>query len=106
MISTPVLRSLIAAPSRRRVAVSPLLLVRYAEKRGLENIYVSAADEIRVILHEEGEHEHTDMHSVIIGIGRHNDVVVAQIVEVVFDAKGWTRRLSSSFSATFLRLSL
>ncbi len=73
----------------RRVAVAPLLLVGYPEKRSLEEIcYVSAADKIPVILHEEGQHEHPDVHSVIIGIGRHDDVVVAQVVKVVLDSQG------------------
>jgi len=51
-------------------------------------MYVSAADKIRVILHEEGQHEHPDVHAVIIGIGRHDDVVVAQVVKVVLDSQG------------------
>ena len=40
-------------------------------------MHVSAADKIRVIFHEEGQHEHPDVHAVIIGVGRHDDVVVA-----------------------------
>ncbi len=45
------------------------------------------ADEFRIILHKEGEHEHTDVHPVVIGIGRHHNPVVAQVSHVVLHSE-------------------
>ena len=65
-----------------------------------------SSDEVRVILHEECEDQHTDMHSIIIGIGCDNDVVVSQILEVLFHAKCGDKKVKlfilSYFPVTFL----
>ena len=69
------------------VAVDVGLLVLHPEERGLEYVHVPAPDEVGVVLEEEGEDQHPDVHSVIIGIGSHDDVVVAQVLKVVFNAQ-------------------
>ena len=47
-----------------------------------------AADQFRVILHDEGKHQHADVHAVIIGIRGHDDVVVTQVGHVFLHAQG------------------
>ena len=49
---------------------------------------MASSDEIRVVFHEECEHEHTDVHSVVIGICRDDDLVVAEVVNVLLETKG------------------
>ena len=49
---------------------------------------MSASDKVRVVLHEECEHEHSDVHSVVIGIGCNDDLVVTEIFHLVFHSKG------------------
>ena len=45
-------------------------------------------DEVGEELEEEGNHEQADVHAVHIGIGGHDDLVVAQPVEPVFNVEG------------------
>ena len=49
---------------------------------------MSTADQIRVVLHEECQHKHADVHSVIIGIGCYDDLVISEVLHVIFHAKG------------------
>ena len=48
---------------------------------------MSFLDEVGEELQEEGDDEQTDMHAIDIGIGGHDDFVVAQCVEAVFDVE-------------------
>ena len=75
------------------VAVAVLLLVAHAEERRLQDVHVSAADQVGVVLHEEGQHQHADVHAVVIGIGGDDDVVVAEVLEVVLDAEGGDKQV-------------
>ena len=54
---------------------------------------MTAPDEVRVIFHEESQDQHADVHPVVIGIGGHNDVVVAQVVQVVFHSEGGDQKI-------------
>ena len=49
---------------------------------------MTAAYQVRIVFHEEGQDQHPDVHSVIIGIGCNNDAVVAQVIHVIFHSKG------------------
>ena len=48
---------------------------------------MSAADKVRVVFHEEGQHKHADVHTVVIGIGSYDDLVVAEVVDVLLESK-------------------
>ena len=50
-------------------------------------MYMSAADKVWVVFHEECQYEHSDMHSVVIGIGCDDDLVVAEVVHVVLHSE-------------------
>ena len=51
-------------------------------------MYVSSSHKVRVVLHEECQHKHADVHSVVIGIGCDDDLVVSEILHIIFHAKG------------------
>lgn len=70
------------------VAVDVGFAVLDPEERGLEDVHVSSSYQIRVVLQEEGKYQHPDVHTVIIGISRHHYIVVSEIFQVVFHAKG------------------
>ena len=67
------------------IAVVGLLFVAHTEQRSLQNIDMSVAHEVWIELQEEGEHQQTDVHTVHIGIGGDDDVVVAQVLDVLVD---------------------
>ena len=66
------------------IAVPSLLLVGYPEQGSLEDVDMPAADQVWIVLHEESQYKHPDVHSVVIGISRYDNVVVAEVVEIVF----------------------
>ena len=73
------------------VAVERLFLVLAvtdAEQRGLQNVEVLFLHEFREELQEERHHQKADVHAVHVGIGRDNHLVVAQVLEPVFDVEG------------------
>ena len=73
------------------VAVERLFLVltvTHAEERGLQNVEVLFLHEFREELQEERHHQKADVHTVHVGIGRDNHLVVAQVLEPVFDVEG------------------
>ena len=49
---------------------------------------MAVAHEVGVELEEEGEHQQADVHSVHIGIGGDDDVVVSQVLDVLVDVQG------------------
>ena len=69
------------------VAVSYLLLVLDPEEGSLEDVYMTSSDQVRIILHEECENEHADMHSVVIGIGRYDDLLIAKILDIILQSQ-------------------
>ena len=69
------------------VALDGFFAVSHTEERGLENIDMPLLDEVGEELQEEGNHEQTDVHAIDIGISGHDNLVVAQSVEAVFDVK-------------------
>ena len=76
-----------------RVAISCLLLISHAEQRSLQDIDMTTTDKIRIVLHEERKYKHTDMHSVIIGIGSHDNVVVSEVLEIFFYTEGRNEKI-------------
>ena len=48
---------------------------------------MSSTDKVRVVFHEECHNEHSDVHSVVIGIGSDDDLVIAQILHVVLETE-------------------
>ena len=70
------------------VAIISLFLVAHTEQGGLQDIDVAVAHQVGVELEEEGEHQQTDVHAVDIGIGGDDDVVVAQVLDVLVDVQG------------------
>ena len=51
-------------------------------------MHVTAPYQLRVVFHKESQHQHTDVHTVVIGIRCYDDVVVAQVLEVVLHSQG------------------
>ena len=49
---------------------------------------VPSSYQVRVILHEESQDQHPDVHAVVISIGGDYDVVVTEVVKVVLDPEG------------------
>ena len=48
---------------------------------------MSSSDKVRIIFHKESKYKHTDVHSVVIGIGRYDDVLVAEVLHVVLQTE-------------------
>ena len=46
------------------------------------------SDEFREELKEEGNEQKTDMHPVHVRIRRDHDLIVAQVLQVIFDSQG------------------
>ena len=61
--------------------------VAYSEQWRLQNIDMALLDEVGEELEEEGDDEQTDVHTVDIGIGSHDDLVVAQVIKSFFDVE-------------------
>ena len=57
------------------------------EMRSLQYEYVTSSDKVRVVFHKECQYKHTDMHSIVIGIGRDDDLVVSEVVDVLFKSE-------------------
>ena len=64
-----------------------LLLIAHAEERRLQDVHVAFLDEVGEELQEEGDHQQAYVHAVHVGIGRHDDLVVAQSVQPVLDVE-------------------
>ena len=69
------------------VAIDGLLLVADTEEGGLEHEEVPVLDDLREILEEEGDHQEADVHTVDIGIGGDDDLIVAEAVYAVLDVE-------------------
>ena len=67
------------------IAVSRLFLVSHAEQRGLKDVKMSDANHVGVELQEELEHQQADVHTVNIGIGGDDDVIISQIFNGFID---------------------
>jgi hypothetical protein len=67
------------------VTIAGLLFVADPEEGRLQDIKVTFADEVGEELEEEGDREEADVHPVDIGIGREDDLVVTQSVEILLD---------------------
>ena len=72
----------------RAVAIHVALLVAHAEEGSLQDIQVPGADHVGVEFQEEGEHQQADVHTVDIGIGRDDDIVITEAFRPIFDAQG------------------
>ena len=70
------------------VTIIGLFLVAHAEQRRLQDIDMAIAHQVGVELKEESEHQQADVHAVDIGIGGDDDVVVAQVLDVLVDVQG------------------
>ena len=60
-------------------------LVAHSEQWSLKHVNMSLLDEIWEELQEEGDDEQADVHSVNIGIGSHNHLIISQSVQSVLD---------------------
>ena len=90
----------IALLVRLGISFSNSLLVLYlsttiahTEKRRLKNIYMTFLNELGEELQEEGDDEQADVHTVDIGIGSHNDLIVSQGVQAIFDIEGGLKQI-------------
>ena len=86
--------------SKTRVGIGNNLLaldlraaVADTEKRSLKDIDMPLLDELWIELEEERYDEQTDVHSVDIGIGSHDDLVVAQVVETILNVEGSLKKV-------------
>ena len=70
------------------VAVAYRILVLDSEEGSLEYEYMSSSDQVRMVFHEECQHKHADVHSVVIGIGCDDDLVISEVVHVVLKSEG------------------
>ncbi len=62
--------------------------VAHSEQWSLKHIHVALLDEVREELQEEGDDEQSDVHSIYIGIGSHNHLIISQSVQSVLDIEG------------------
>ena len=67
------------------VTIVGLLFVAHTEERGLQDVDMAVAHQVGIELEEKGEHQQADVHAVDIGIGGDDDVVVAQVLDVLVD---------------------
>src|SRR5574344_2505379 len=70
-----------------RVAEVVLLLVAHAEERRLEDVDASVEDQLAVEAHEERRDQHADVESVDVGVGREDDLAVAEMLERLVDVE-------------------
>ena len=47
---------------------------------------MAAADQVGIVFHEERQDQHPDVHSVVVGIRGHDNVVVAEVVKAQFNS--------------------
>ena len=73
------------------------LLVSHTEQRCLQHEHVSLLYQIGEELQEERDDEQSDVHSVHIGIRRHNHLVVSQRVESVLYVEGSLQQVEEVF---------
>ncbi len=67
------------------VAVANLLLVFDTEQGRLKDIDMPLLDQVGEELEEESQHKKANVHSVNIGIGGNNDLIIPQLIESVLD---------------------
>ena len=65
-----------------------LTLVTHAEQRSLKYVYMSLPYQLGEELQEECYHEQTNVHTVHIGIGRNDYLVVAKVIQTLLDIQG------------------
>ena len=63
---------------------------------------MAAADNVRIVLHEEGQKQQADVHAVIIRIGCDYNVVVAEILNVLFHTQGGNKKVEFLVFCYFL----
>ena len=63
---------------------------------------MASSDEVRVVLEEECKHKHSDMHSVIIGIGCHNNLLITEVIHIIFHAKSIEKEVQFLIFCNFL----
>ena len=63
------------------------LLGAYSEERRLKDIHVTLLDEFGKELQEEGYHKEADVHTIHIGIGSHDDLVVPEAIQSVLNVE-------------------
>lgn len=63
-------------------------LVAYTEQWGLQHVYMSLLDKVGEELEEEGDDEQSDVHTIHIGIGGYNHLVVTQAVQAILYVEG------------------
>jgi hypothetical protein len=70
------------------VVFDVLLLLAFLDlvQRRLGDIDVAALDQLRQLTEEEGQQQGTDVRTVDVSIGHDDDVVIAQLVDVVLVA--------------------
>ena len=64
-----------------------LLLVAHTEQRCLQHIEVTLTNHIGEELQEKGHQQQSDVHTIDIGIGCDDHLVVAQVVHILFDVQ-------------------
>ena len=62
--------------------------VANTEEWRLQDIDMALLDQLGIELQEEGDDQQTDVHTVNIGIGGHDHLIVSQIVKPVLDVQG------------------
>ena len=67
------------------VSLDKAFLVAHTEEWRLQDVYVALLDEVGEELQEEGDHQEADVHTVDIGIGSYDDLVVAQALEALLN---------------------
>ena len=68
-----------------RITIEILFLVLHAEQWRLQNVKVAAADKLGIELQEEAGHKQADVHTINIGIGCNNHLIVTQILQSILD---------------------
>ena len=68
--------------------VHPFLAVTHAEQGGLQDVHMTFLYQVGEELEEEGNHQQTDVHTVHIGIGGHDYLIISESVEPFFNVQG------------------
>jgi len=70
-----------------------LFLVPDSEQWGLQDKYMSAADQFRKKLEKKGNQEQTDVHPVDIGIGSDYDLGIPQVIDAFLNIEGCLKQV-------------
>ena len=79
--------------SHRLLVLDLSSLVAHSEQWSLKHIHVALLDEVREELQEEGDDEQSDVHSIYIGIGSHNHLIISQSIQTILNIESCLKKV-------------